>query len=364
MMTRKEFLEQVMKMANLKDLKQADEATRAVISLTKIIIGPKLSKKIAEVSPPDLREGWEAIKPAYPKKPIKIITCPGGEDADIRQLAPFLQKYLGVEVTVENIVGFWGKILFEKFQMTEPDGYTLISYTFPRSIIVENISETHFRTRDLTPIFAWSAGNQLLVVSPETYKNFDHFLKEAKSRRLKGAISVKGGISHLSGLLFAEGLGIQVNWVPYGGLASSISALTRKEVDFMICLAGALPSWIKSGKIKILATLPDRFGMSSPYFQNIENLRALGYDLPTITVRHILEAPPNTPSHIITVLEEAFKNAIREPAYMEWARKNYVIIDPLGAQALAQEINEAYPKIEKIKERLKEEVGEAEGVER
>ena len=57
MKTRKEFLEAVMKMANLKDLEQADDAARAVILLTKLIIGDELSKKIAEISPPDLREG-------------------------------------------------------------------------------------------------------------------------------------------------------------------------------------------------------------------------------------------------------------------------------------------------------------------
>ena len=51
-----------MKMANLKDLKQAINAARAVISLTKLIIGDELSKKIAEISPPDLREGWESIR--------------------------------------------------------------------------------------------------------------------------------------------------------------------------------------------------------------------------------------------------------------------------------------------------------------
>jgi uncharacterized protein (DUF2267 family) len=62
MKTRKEFLEAVMKMANLKDLKQADDAAQAVISLTKLIIGDELSKKIAEISPPDLREGWESIR--------------------------------------------------------------------------------------------------------------------------------------------------------------------------------------------------------------------------------------------------------------------------------------------------------------
>ncbi len=63
MKTRKEFVEAVMKMASLKDLEQADAAARAVISLTKLIIGEELSRKIAEISPPDLRQGWEAIEP-------------------------------------------------------------------------------------------------------------------------------------------------------------------------------------------------------------------------------------------------------------------------------------------------------------
>jgi len=60
--TRKEFLEIVMKEANLESLEQADAAAKAVISLTKTIIGEALSQKIAEISPPDLREGWESIK--------------------------------------------------------------------------------------------------------------------------------------------------------------------------------------------------------------------------------------------------------------------------------------------------------------
>ncbi len=64
METRKEFLEAVMKMANLKDIAQANDAATAVISLTKLIIGEDLSQKIADASPPDLREGWESIKVA------------------------------------------------------------------------------------------------------------------------------------------------------------------------------------------------------------------------------------------------------------------------------------------------------------
>ena len=61
MKTRKEFLEAVIRMANLKDLKEADAAARAVISLTKLIIGEELSQRIAEILPLDLREGWESV---------------------------------------------------------------------------------------------------------------------------------------------------------------------------------------------------------------------------------------------------------------------------------------------------------------
>lgn len=355
MMTRKEFLEQVMKMANLRDLKQADEATRAVISLTKLIIGPKLSQKIAEVSPPDLRIGWEAIQPAYPKKSIKIITGPGGEDEDIRQMVPYLQKYLGVEIIIEHIAGFWGRIPFEKFQTIEPDGYTLMCYTFPRSIMIELMGESHFNTKEFTPIFAWSSGNQFLIVPSEKFKTFDEFMKEAKTRRLSAAIPVKRGISHLSGLLLSEGLGIEVDWMPYGGLASSMAALNRGEVDFMISLASTLPSHMKTGKINVLAMLPEKSGKRSPYFQNIPTLKELGYDIPMISIRHVLEAPPNTPSHIVMVLEGALKRAIQGSNYLEWAKKNFVNIEPLDVRAFSAEKEEAYIKIERVKEKLREE---------
>lgn len=62
METRREFLEAVMRMAHLEDLEQADNAARAVISLTKLIIGEDLSRRIAEASPSDLRQGWQSIR--------------------------------------------------------------------------------------------------------------------------------------------------------------------------------------------------------------------------------------------------------------------------------------------------------------
>jgi tripartite-type tricarboxylate transporter receptor subunit TctC len=352
MMTRKEFLEEVMEKANLKDLKQADDASRAVIGLTKLIIGPKLSAQIAKISPPDLREGWESIRSAFPSRPIKIITGPGGEDADVRKIVPYVQKYLGAEIVVENIPGFWGKMAFENFQTAAPDGYTLISYTFPRSIMVEKMSQASFKTKDFTSVFAWSVGSQLLVVSPGTYDTFEDFLKAARARTLTGAIPVRGGTSHIAGLFLADDLGIKVNWIPCEGSASSFSALARKDVDFTICLASSVPSWIRSGKIKALAVLPNGCRSGASCLPDVPSLTALGYAMKHVTIRHVVQAPPNTPAQIVSIVEDAFSRAIKEPAYVEWARNQYVMIDPLDAQELSAEITASYPELETLTQRL------------
>lgn len=353
MMTRKEFLEEVMRRANLRDLKQADEATRAVISLTKLIIGPKLSQKIAKISPPDLREGWESIKPAFPQKPIKIITGSGGEDADIREIAPLLKRYFGVDILIENIGGFWGKVPFEKFHVTEADGYTLICYTFPRSLIIEIMTQANYRTIEFTPVFAWAVGNQFLLVSPDRYKTFGGFLAEGKIRTLKCSIPLVSGITHLTGILIAKGLGINVEWIPFEGSASSIAAVSRKEVDFTISLSNTVISWIKTGKIKPIALLPDRRYHQYNYFSDIPTLRELGYEIDQITIRHVIEAPPNTPLHIVRILEDAFNKAVKENSYLKWAKSNYVIINPLSKEEFLREVEETYKKIEEVKEMLK-----------
>ena len=118
----------------------------------------------------------------FPSKPMKlIVTSPagGGEDTEARAIAPFVEKLLGQQVIIENQGGAGGKIAFEKFQNVTPDGYTLITYTFPKSVIMEYLGKTGFKTRDFTPIFAWSRSSQLLVVHADTWKTFPEFLKGA-----------------------------------------------------------------------------------------------------------------------------------------------------------------------------------------
>jgi tripartite-type tricarboxylate transporter receptor subunit TctC len=290
----------------------------------------------------------------FPRKPIKIIVCSaagGGEDTEARGIAPYLEKYLGVSVMIENQPGAGGKIAFEKFQRTEPDGYTLITYTFPKSIIIEYMGKTNFRTRDFTPIFAWSRANQILVVHADTWKTFDEFLKAAKTKTLAGGLSGRGSTTHLAGLVAMDELGIKVNWVPYEGAAGSVTALAGKHLDFTICLATSAVPLIQAGMLRPLLLFSDK---RDPYFPDVPIPKDLGIDVTPIPGTRGLEAPPNTPASIVKVLEEACSKAVQEPAFIEFAKKRRMVIHPLSSQEFRQVVEVTYPKVEKFQSMLKE----------
>jgi tripartite-type tricarboxylate transporter receptor subunit TctC len=98
--------------------------------------------------------------------------------------------------------------------------------------------------------------------------------------------------------------------------------------------------------------LSDWRGPRGPYFLDIPTLKELGYGIIYVPIRHVVEAPPNTPPEIVRILEEAFSKAVKEPPYVQWAKENHVVIDPLSAQEFYKEVAEAYPRIEKVKKML------------
>lgn len=191
----------------------------------------------------------------FPQKPVRIIvgsSAGGGDDTETRGIAPYVQKYLGVNVITENQPGAGGKIAFEKFMKIRPDGYSLMTSTFPRGPIIENMEKVSFRVKDYTPIYAWSRTNQILVVNVDTWKTLDEFVKVAKARTLSGGLSGRGSTTHLAGLVAMDAIGIKVNWVPYEGSAESLPALAGKHLDFTVSLATSAMPLIQAGKLRPL----------------------------------------------------------------------------------------------------------------
>ena len=290
----------------------------------------------------------------FPSMPVKLIVTAGaggGEDTEARAIAPFLEKHLGTSVVIENQPGAGGKIAFEKFQKVEPDGYTLITYTFPKSVIIEYQGKTNFKTRDFTPIFAWSRSSQLLVVNGESWKTFDEFLKAAKAKTLSGGLSGRGSTTHLVGLIALDELGIKANWVPYEGSAGSVAALAGKHLDFTICLATSAVSLIQAGKLRPLLLFSDK---RDPNLADVPIPKDLGFDMTFIPTLRGVEAPPNTPAAVVNILEDAFRKAAAEQGFMEIAKKRKMLLHPVSSKEYAKAVADVYPRIAKFQEILKQ----------
>jgi len=289
----------------------------------------------------------------FPTKPVKLIVTAaagGGEDTEARAIAPYVEKHLGTSIVIENQPGAGGKIAFEKFQKVEPDGYTLITYTFPKSVIIEYEGPANFKTRDFTPVFAWSRSSQLLVVNAESWKTFEEFLKAAKGKTLSGGLSGRGSTTHLMGLIALDELGINANWVPYEGSAGSVAALAGKHLDFTICLATSAVSLIQAGKLRPLLLFSDK---RDPYLADVPIPKDLGYDMTFIPTLRGVEAPPNTPAAVVKILEDAFRKAAAEQGFAEVAKKRKIVLQPVGSAEYAKAVSDVYPRIAKLKDMLK-----------
>ena len=290
----------------------------------------------------------------FPRKPLKIIVTSGvggGEDGEIRGLMPFLQKHLGVAVLIENIAGAGGKIAFEKILKTEPDGYTLMFSTFPKSVILEFMEKVNFRTRDYMPVYAWTCSNQLLLDHVDHWKTFDEFLKAAKTKTLAGGFTGRGSTAHVAGLLAVNALGIKVNWVPYDASGESIAAVAGKHIDFVINLVNTAIPLVEAGRLRPLILFGDE---RDPFFPEVPIPKDLGFTVPALPGIRGVVAPPQTPAALVKVLEDAFSKAAREPNFLDWAKKRKMVIKPMNAQEFGKEIVESYPKVEKIHHMLKD----------
>lgn len=290
----------------------------------------------------------------YPKKMVKFIVTAGaggGEDTEARAIAPFVEKYLGTKIIIENQPGAGGRIAFEKFQKTEPDGYSIITYTFPKSIIMEFMDKTGYKTIDFTPVFSWSRSSQLLVVHADNWKSADEFIKAAKAKTLAGGLSGRGSTTHLTGLLAVDELGIKVNWVPYEGSAGSVAALAGKHLDFTICLATSAVPLVQAGKLRPLLLFSDR---RDPYMPDVPIAKDLGINMDLIPTLRGVEAPPNTPPAIVKALENAFGKAAKEPGFIEIAKRRQMVLQSTGSREFGKIIADVYPKIGKYQQMMKE----------
>jgi tripartite-type tricarboxylate transporter receptor subunit TctC len=259
-----------------------------------------------------------AAAQSYPVKPVRLINAyaPGGaSDVVARSFAQKLTEYLGQQVTVENRVGAGGNIASEYVARSAPDGYTLLMGTIFLSTNQSLYSKlTWDAQKDFAPISMVTASPLILCVHPSLpVKNTKELIALAKQRPgdLNFPSAGNGTSMHLSGELFNMMAGIKTQHVPYKGSAPGVLDLVSGRVQFMLNPMPEPVAFIKSGKLRALATSTAKRIEALPDLPPVADALP-GYE--TITWQGPL-APAGTPKAIVDRLHAEFTKALKDPDF-------------------------------------------------
>jgi tripartite-type tricarboxylate transporter receptor subunit TctC len=259
----------------------------------------------------------------YPKHPIQIVVpfTPGGNtDLIARLIAERLQASFKQPVTVVNRPGGGMNIGSAAVAHSKPDGYTMLLGA-PGSFVVNQFIYTNL-TYD--PDKAWAPVSlaarfpNVLVVHPSLgVKSIQELIAKAKAEPgMNYAIAGIGATSHLSGALFAQMAGIEVNPVPYKGTSQSLQDLVVGRVPYTIDNLGPILPFIRSDQLIALGVSTKEPVALLPGVPPID-IVLKGYSLSSWNV---LAMPAGTPKEIVEKVSAEVHRIVHLPEVAERMR--------------------------------------------
>jgi tripartite-type tricarboxylate transporter receptor subunit TctC len=251
----------------------------------------------------------------FPSRPITLIVPfpPGGStDVVARIMAEQMRPLLGQPVIIENVGGAGGSIAVGRLARAAPDGYTIDIGQWDTHVgsIIYRLS--YDLQKDFEPIGLLSINPQLMVgkkaLPADDLKGLVAWMKANPD---KTTFVNQNAAAHVTGILFQQATGSNVQFIPYRGAGPAMTDLLSGQVDLLVVQAAAALPHVRSGTIKAIANLSPRRSQAVP-------------DIPTSDEGGVpglymsgwfgLFAPAGTPKEVIAKLNAAMVQTLADPA--------------------------------------------------
>ena len=252
----------------------------------------------------------------YPTKPITMIVpqaTGGTNDVVARIVAQKLGETIGGSVVVDNRPGAGGNIGTVAAARAAKDGYTvLMTISSSQAINPALYKAPGFDpVKDFAPIALVGAVPNVLVVHPSfPAKNLDDFLKLVKSSpgKYQYASAGNGTLNHLLGEMLKGTAGIDMQHIPYKGVAPALNDLIGGQVPIAFASLPSVLAHLKSGRLVAL-------GVSSPKRSPaLPDIPAIAEKVPGYagTLWVGLFVPRGVPADVETKLVQAMAKALAD----------------------------------------------------
>lgn len=253
---------------------------------------------------------------ASDQNPIRLVVgyaAGGPVDAAARLFAPAFAKELGQSVIVENRPGAGGVTGGDSVAKAQPNGQVLYFGASPTITISPNVLKSipFDPAKDLAAIAPILDYANLLVVNKEQpFKTLPELIAHAKANPGKlayGSAGV-GASNHLSGALFAQRAGIELNHVPYRGNAPAMTDVIGGQIQMMFDIISTGRNYVQSGRVRAVAVTSKNRNASLP---DVPTMRELGMDY-EVSGWYGLYGPAKLPAELIAKYNDAAKRALAQ----------------------------------------------------
>jgi tripartite-type tricarboxylate transporter receptor subunit TctC len=213
-----------------------------------------------------------ALAQPYPSKPIAMVVpqaAGGTNDIVARLIAPSLGEVLGTSIVVENRPGAGGNIGTQSVARAAKDGYTLLLTINSAQAINPSLYKNpgFDPVNDFVPLY-YIGGTPYVLVSPpgSPYKTLADVVAAAKKRpgELSYASAGNGTISHLLGAMLNTSAGIEMQHIPYKGVAPAINDVLGGQVPLAFASLPSALNYIKAGKLQAIAISSAKRSSAAP----------------------------------------------------------------------------------------------------
>jgi tripartite-type tricarboxylate transporter receptor subunit TctC len=255
----------------------------------------------------------------YPTRPISIVVAfpPGGvADNTARPVAAALERILKQPVPIINKAGAAGAVGNQIVATSKPDGYTLLMALVSVSVLPE-VDKLFGRPQNytldqLTGIARINADPSMLVVRADApWKTLKDLVEDAKKRPGEIVFTSSGlyGAAHIPMEMFIKAAGIKMRHLPTTGGGPMMNAMLGGHAQLVMTPVSLAAAHVKAGKLRLLAHSGN--GPVAAY-PEVPTFKSQGYDV-DYTAWAGLVAPKSTPPHVVKILRDAVRQAVKEP---------------------------------------------------